>query len=72
MKVLDAKGRAVFENERGVVTLSNRRPTDCKGNFRTYLLEARPIREEVEMVLGEEAWKEEVDKFMRENCRDDV
>ena len=51
--------------------MGNRRPTDCKGNLRTYLPEARPIREEAEMVLREEAWKEEVDKFTREDCRED-
>ena len=47
--------------------MGNRRPIYCKGNLRTYLPEARPIKEEAEMVLRDEVWKEEVNKYMEAN-----
>ena len=68
---MEARARAVFDSMRGAVTLGNRRPTDCEGNLRTYLSEARPIKEEAEMVLREEAWKEQVNKYMGEKCKED-
>ena len=57
-KGLEAKARAVFDSDRGVITMGIIKSTVCKGNQRTYLPEARPAKEEAELVMRQEAWKE--------------
>ena len=65
----DAKTRMVYDYDTEKIDFGNRRPTDCKNNRRTYLPQARPVKEEAELHIRKEAWTEIINNYRGKYCK---